>query len=269
MTILSLFLTILILLFPLPSWAQQNHYFQEWAMVTVENISGQGSGFFINSQGYFITNYHVTKGSTMASIRIADDRKFEASLVYAEEALDLALYETSLTNTPSLPLASSEEITAGKSVFTISSPLGQKGTVSRGTITDTGVKYAGLSLVATDITAFPGVSGSPLMTSEGLVIGVNTLSLRRNEKTRTLAIDLETLESFLQKSGVSYNTAHLQSLQQAGTVKPPPPLQYTSVLFHLLLWNSVFLLLNLGFFLYNRRLRGTPAEEEEEEEELY
>ena len=51
---------------------------------------GQGSGFFIDSDGHLITNYHVLAGAYQAEVKTQDGKKYPIVSVIAEnKAMDL------------------------------------------------------------------------------------------------------------------------------------------------------------------------------------
>src|SRR5262245_53332424 len=54
---------------------------------------GQGSGFIINEDGYFLTNEHVIRGAVKISVAVGKNlrRTYNAKVIGADEQLDVAL----------------------------------------------------------------------------------------------------------------------------------------------------------------------------------
>ena len=57
-----------------------------------------GSGLIISSDGYIATNYHVVSQSEAIEVRLADNRVFQAKLVGADAATDLAVLKIKADN---------------------------------------------------------------------------------------------------------------------------------------------------------------------------
>ena len=134
-----------------------------------------GSGFFVTTNGYFVTNYHVIKNSKSITLRIPDGRKFEGRVVRSDAVNDLALIKVD-GRFPALPITSSHLAKRGQSVATVGYPhadiQGVEPKVTEGIISS-------LSGISDDPRMFQisaaiqaGNSGGPLVTKEGNVIGV-------------------------------------------------------------------------------------------------
>src|SRR5919201_1009892 len=52
---------------------------------------GSGSGFFIDREGFILTNQHVIEGAERITVTMADGRSFRAQVVGADPAIDVAL----------------------------------------------------------------------------------------------------------------------------------------------------------------------------------
>src|SRR5580692_9030527 len=53
--------------------------------------TGTGSGFIINPEGEILTNNHVVQNATQLSVKLADNKEFNAKVIAREPASDLAL----------------------------------------------------------------------------------------------------------------------------------------------------------------------------------
>lgn len=256
---------VLALLLSAPALGNEPEHPAGWAVLTVQGRGNQGSGFFINSNGYFITNDHVTKGQERVQIHTAHGKSYDAYEQKSAPHLDLALYQAHVQNTPSLVLASPDDIQEGMEIMAIGSPLGQAQFTARGTILNPFRSYQGLEYIETDMTLHPGISGSPLLSRDGLVLGVNTLTLSTGDERRALAVHLSDLLDFLTESKIPFQGMDFQYAQPLQDPPSRPSNRGQNLLFHLALWNILLLFLHLGLALYNRQFKGKDFDWEEEE----
>jgi len=75
---------------------------------------GTGSGFFISSDGYVVTNHHVVDGADVVIVRLSDRREFDATVIGSDERSDLALLKVNGDNFPSLKLGNSQDLRVGE-----------------------------------------------------------------------------------------------------------------------------------------------------------
>jgi serine protease Do len=158
----------------------QNTYFGNTGDQTVS-----GSGVFISSEGYILTNNHVVEGTTSLSITLADGSQEQASIVGTDRYSDIAILKTDGTVPGVAVLGNSDLLQPGETVIAIGSPLGDfKNTVTVGVVSatgrsiDTGQGYQIENLIQTDAAINQGNSGGPLVNMAGEVIGINTLIVR-------------------------------------------------------------------------------------------
>ena len=144
-----------------------------------------GSGFFINDQGYILTNNHVVEGTKEVSIILSDGTEQKATIVGTDQYSDIAVLKTDGTVPAVASLGNSDVLDPGESVIAIGSPLGNfKNTVTVGVVSatgrsiDTGNGYQIEDLIQTDAAINNGNSGGPLVNLAGEVIGINTLVVR-------------------------------------------------------------------------------------------
>jgi len=145
------------------------------AGVTIENDDRHGSGFFINNDGYIITNYHVVSGGDKV-IEVIDNqqKKYTAKLVRYNKAHDLALLKIEHKNEIALNLEKDQSKNVGLTVYALGTPSSKSlsQSISKGIISgyrDT--EYKG-QLIQTDVSVNPGNSGGALLSKEGVAIGV-------------------------------------------------------------------------------------------------
>lgn len=153
-----------------------------------------GSGVLINSNGLFITNYHVVKDAKKIKAKLFNNNsEYPARVVTVKEFYDLALVSIGGTDRPHLKLADPENIVVGDSVIALGNPFGLSTTVTTGIISSVrklkdfpGAKSGNLSrwqeqlkIIQTDAAINPGNSGGPLLNSAGRIIGINTFGISK------------------------------------------------------------------------------------------
>jgi serine protease Do len=142
---------------------------------------GVGSGFFISSDGYVLTNYHVVDDATDIYVTLTDGREFKAKVVGSDKQTDVALLKIDAKDMATLPIGDSDKIKKGQWVLANGSPFGLDSTVTAGIISainrDTG-DY--LPFIQTDVAVNPGNSGGPLINLQGEVIGINSQIISRS-----------------------------------------------------------------------------------------
>jgi len=148
-----------------------------------------GTGFFIESNGYIITNNHVVEAAVLAktpiTVKLSNNKQYTATLVGRDTSYDLAVLKIDVTGAPALVLGNSDNVQVGDPVIAIGSPLGLQGTVTSGIISaknrpvttssdNTAGESSFIDALQTDAAINPGNSGGPLVDSTGAVIGVNS-----------------------------------------------------------------------------------------------
>jgi serine protease Do len=139
-----------------------------------------GSGFFISSDGYVVTNNHVVEGADNVIVRMSDRREFTAEIIGTDPRSDLALLKVDAENLPVLNLGKPDELKVGEWVLAMGSPFGLDYSVSAGIVsakgrslpTENNENY--VPFIQTDVAINPGNSGGPLFNLEGEVVGVNS-----------------------------------------------------------------------------------------------
>jgi 2-alkenal reductase len=144
-----------------------------------------GSGVFISSSGYLLTNNHVVEQVKEVNVILSDGRQEKATVVGTDAYADLAVLKTTDPAPATAALGNSDVLDPGEMVIAIGSPLGDfKNTVTVGVVSatgrsiDTGQGYQIENLIQTDAAINPGNSGGPLVNLAGEVIGINTLVVR-------------------------------------------------------------------------------------------
>ena len=156
---------------------------QDFWTRSVANVPrGTGSGFIWDNAGHIVTNVHVVAGAAGAYVKLADGRDYEATLVGASVAHDIAVLQIRVPKDQPLPLpvGTSHDLRVGQKVFAIGNPFGLDWTLTTGIVSATDRSIEGDNgavirhLVQTDAAINPGNSGGPLLDSAGRLIGINT-----------------------------------------------------------------------------------------------
>ena len=145
---------------------------------------GSGSGFIISPDGYILTNNHVVENAQRVTVRLFDERQFDAEVVGADPLTDVAVIKIDATNLPAVALGNSDEVAVGQWVLAIGTPLSEafSFTVTAGIVSARGRLLAGLvrsrwgiqDFIQTDAAINQGNSGGPLVNIRGEVIGINS-----------------------------------------------------------------------------------------------
>lgn len=142
-----------------------------------------GTGFFINSKGYGVSNVHVFKNASYASIQTIDKKEFEIdSIVLVDEAADICVFAIKGLNKVSSYLSiTNPEIEKGEEVFVIGTPKGLEYTVSKGILSSIrNIDGYGKTIQFTAPIS-SGNSGSPLINMKGQIIGIVTFQLSEGQ----------------------------------------------------------------------------------------
>ncbi|WP_206026185.1 serine protease [Roseimicrobium sp. ORNL1] len=140
------------------------------------NYSSMGSGFFISSDGWLLTNHHVVRNVTEVDIRTASGEVLKAQVMKTDPKADLALLKTSGVAPEWLPL-SDGQATLGASVFTVGYPRptlqGVEPKFTDGTVSSLKGARDEASNYQISVPLQPGNSGGALVhLQSGWVIGV-------------------------------------------------------------------------------------------------
>ena len=189
-----------------------------------ETELGIGTGIVVSSDGYILSNSHVTgeKFST-CYITIEDKDTYTGKVVWADKSLDLSLVKINASNLIQANIGESEKTRVGEIVYAIGNPVGFqfRRTVTSGIVSalDRTVKLQEdgndiymSDLIQTDATINPGNSGGPLINTDGKVIGINSVKITTAEGIGfAVPIDVvkPVIESFVNKGSFEEATLGL------------------------------------------------------------
>ena len=138
----------------------------------------QGSGFYISSDGYVVTNNHVVEGGKDITVVQSDGAELKAKLIGRDPKTDLALIKVDAkTPKPYVAFGDSDKLRVGDWVLAVGNPFGLGGTVTSGIVSARGREIgAGPydDFLQIDASINRGNSGGPTFDVHGSVMGVNT-----------------------------------------------------------------------------------------------
>jgi serine protease Do len=161
-------------------------FFRQFGMPDVPNlrsmprhrtITGQGSGFFISSDGYAVTNYHVVDHAKTVQIQTDDGKTYTAKVVGSDQKTDLALIKVDANKSFPFVEFSDKQPRVGDWVIAVGNPFGLAGTATAGIVSARGRDIgAGPydDFIQIDAPINKGNSGGPAFNTDGKVIAVNT-----------------------------------------------------------------------------------------------
>jgi serine protease Do len=157
-----------------------------------------GSGLILSADGFIVTNAHVIEGGRSfmvvlprpaapgvpaRSVLAPVSQEVPAKLVGIDPETDLAVLKVALTDLPVARLGDSDSLVPGQVVLAFGSPFGLASSVTMGVVSAVGRQFRDedrMIYIQTDTPINPGNSGGPLVTDQGLVVGINTLILSQS-----------------------------------------------------------------------------------------
>ncbi|WP_304190448.1 Do family serine endopeptidase [Phenylobacterium aquaticum] len=135
-----------------------------------------GSGFFISSDGYIVTNNHVVENAETIKVVLKDERELDAVVVGRDEGTDLAVIKVKGDNFTFVNFENSAKPRVGDWVIAVGNPFGLGGTATAGIISAYGrdIGETFVDYIQIDAPINRGNSGGPTFDIYGRVIGVNT-----------------------------------------------------------------------------------------------
>ena len=144
-----------------------------------------GSGVVVSQDGVIVTNVHVVQNADELRVATRDGREFEAVLVLADEASDIAVLKAKDgADFDFLELGDSDGLEVGDLVLAIGNPFGVGQTVTSGIVSGLARSRVGAGdfgfFIQTDASINPGNSGGALIDMRGRLVGINTAIFSRS-----------------------------------------------------------------------------------------
>jgi serine protease Do len=135
-----------------------------------------GSGFFISSDGYIVTNNHVIADSDTITVRLNDKRELKGRIIGRDEGTDLAVIKVEGKDFPYVDFENRAKPRVGDWVIAVGNPFLLGGTATAGIVSASSrdIGEAFVDYLQIDAPINRGNSGGPTFDIYGRVIGVNT-----------------------------------------------------------------------------------------------
>ena len=155
----------------------------KYSVVVVKTQSGMGSGFFINSQGYIVTNKHVLADAGNAEIKTVNGNVYKIKNIVSEDYEgDLVIAASETPESESIAVNISANLPeVGEKIIVIGNPLGLEQTVSDGIVSAIRSNQQAIKFIQITAPVSAGNSGGPLLNMRGEVIGVATFQYRQGQ----------------------------------------------------------------------------------------
>jgi serine protease Do len=140
-------------------------------------VQGAGSGVVITTDGYIVTNNHVTVDASKISVRLTSGETFEATLIGEDPQTDLAVIKVNTSGLTPAVFGDSSLLKVGDLAVVIGNPLGELGgTVTDGIISalDREISIDGetMTLLQTNAAINPGNSGGGMFNARAELVGI-------------------------------------------------------------------------------------------------
>ena len=139
----------------------------------------RGTGFFISSDGYIMTNHHLVDKAENVTIHTLQDKEYKAKVVGSDSNTDIALLKVNDKDLTFAELGDSARLRVGDWVLAIGNPWGLEHTVTAGIVSAKGRQVSGSlplqDFIQTDAAINRGNSGGPLVNMKGEVVGITSM----------------------------------------------------------------------------------------------
>ncbi len=147
---------------------------------TSKSYTKMGTGIIISSDGYIVTNAHLTNYSRTAylyKVITGDNKEYKAGVVGYDSRSDLAVLKIDAKNLTPASFGDSSQIKVTEDVIVVGNPLSMnyQNSVTKGIVSAVDRQVSIMNnakCIQTDAAINPGNSGGPLCNMYGQVIGI-------------------------------------------------------------------------------------------------
>ncbi|MBE2896217.1 outer membrane-stress sensor serine endopeptidase DegS [Pasteurellaceae bacterium HPA106] len=148
-------------------------------------VNNLGSGVIMRKNGYILTNRHVIENADQIVVALQNGQIFEAHLIGSDSLTDLAVLKIEADNLPTIPQNDKRQPHVGDVALAIGNPYNLGQSVSQGIISALGRSALGeigrQNFIQTDASINRGNSGGALINTAGELVGINTLTLGKDQ----------------------------------------------------------------------------------------
>ncbi len=173
-----------------------------------------GTGFFIDSRGFILTNEHVISDSEQLWVTTDDRKVYPAMVIGSDPRADLAVLKIPRDNVPVVKFGSGKTLARGDWTIAMGNPYGLASggdlAMSVGVVSALDRSLPKLSskegrlysnLIQTTAEINPGNSGGPLFNLDGEVIGISTAVILPQRCTNGIGFAIPVDQSLLHEVG--------------------------------------------------------------------
>src|SRR6266849_6817005 len=163
-------------------------------------VTGEGSGFFVSSDGYAVTSSHVVDRASAMQVTTDDGAKYSAMVVGTDPKTDVAVVKVDGKHDFPYVRFTERLPRIGEWVLAVGNPFGLGGTVTAGIVSANGRDIGSGpydNYIQIDAPINKGNSGGPAFDMDGNVIGINTAIFSPSGGSVGIAFDIpaETVKS--------------------------------------------------------------------------
>jgi len=184
------------------------------------NALSTGTGFFVTSDGYLITNHHVISDKNTYAVRDSKGHYYRANVVARDQSKDLALLKIE-GRFPALKIGNSDAVTKGQRVMAVGYPQisvqGNESKVTDGIVNSLSGLRNDDDWFQISVPIQAGNSGGPLVSENGTVYGVVVATLNAS-KVMAATGNLPQNVNYAIKSKLVLDFLSRESVKNAPTV---------------------------------------------------